>query len=198
MATESSDREGLQKVNVKIPLEAPGDFNYAVVLDIFGRWRLEEGEEIIDLADYLHVPDGPGCLLVSQRWHFGIDLGDGRPGLFFSSRKGLQGAMDARFRQVIRSCLEKGKRLLAESEIPGSVRPRLDEIDIVVNDRVLAPNTQEVDDILTPAISAALDRLYGEGGYDLRREEDPALRAGYFVRAKTADGLTFDGLLERL
>ena len=198
MGTDSSEIEGLQKIDVKFPLETTAEFNHDVLLSIFGRWRLEEHEEIIDLADYLHVPDSPGCLLVSHRWQFGIDSGGGQPGLFYSSRKGLRGEADQRFTQVIQGCLEKGKRLLAEGEIPDSVRPRLGELNIVINDRVLAPNSDETDDVLAPGIRAVADRLYGKDGYEIERERDPRRRLGYLVRAKSADGLTIAELLRRL
>jgi len=198
MGTESTTAEGLQKINVKISLEVPSDFDYDVLLAIFGRWRLEEGEKIIDLADYLHVPEGPGCLLVSHLWQFGIDLGDGQPGLFYSSRMGLSGEAQERFTKVIRDCVEKSKRLLGESDIPQTIRPRWDEIEVIANDRVLAPNTDEIDELLRPGLTATLDRFYGTDGFTIEREKDPSLRLGYRVKAESADGLTFDEVLSRL
>ena len=62
---------GLQRFDLKLHLDGPSDFDSDqaddALLAIFGEWRLEEGEEIIDLADYSHVPEGPGVLLISKR-----------------------------------------------------------------------------------------------------------------------------------
>jgi len=173
--------EGLQKINVKLFLEAPSGADYDFLLPIFGRWRLEEGEEIIDLADYLHVPDGPGCLLVSHRWHFGIDFTGGRPGIFLSTRKGLEGDAESRFAHALRACAEKGQRLLAEEEVPPGVRLRPGELEVVVNDRVLFPNCDESEETLRPGLVAALDGTYGKGACTLERERDPRRRLGWLI-----------------
>jgi hypothetical protein len=188
----------LQKIDVKLPLDGHPGFDFDVLLGIFGRWRVEQGEEIIDLADYLHVPEGPGCLLVSQRWHFGVDFSGGAPGLFFSNRKGLEGDMAARFSQVIRSLLEKGQRLLGERELLGRLRPRCSELEITVNDRVRAPNTDESDARLRPALAAVLDRVYGKGACEITRDSDPRLRLGWRVKARALGTASLRELLERL
>lgn len=193
-----ADRQGLQKINVKFLLEEDGEVDYDFLLVIFGRWREDEGEEIIDLADYLHVPHGPGCLLVSHRWHFGVDFSNGRPGLFFSSRKGLEGELPDRLRTAIRACLEKGKRLLSESEVPAGLKPRLGDVEVVINDRVLLPNTEESDAEVRPALETVLDRLYGTGAWTIERDDDPQRRLAYRARARDGRELGFDELLGRL
>ena len=190
--------DGLRKINVKFSLDAPAELSYEFLVAVFGRWRLEDGEEIIDLADYLHVPEGPACLLVSQRWHFGIDLAGGKPGILLSNRGKLGGEPAARIAAVIRTCLEKGKRLLGESDVPSSVRPALPDLELVVNDRVLAENTDEADAVMRPGLTATLDRLYGKDAYSVEREKDPTRRLGYLVKATTENDLTFDELLGRL
>ncbi|MBI4606133.1 MAG: hypothetical protein HY721_29555 [Planctomycetes bacterium] len=194
----AAERSGIQKINVKLPLDAPRAFENDVLLAIFGRWRLEQGEEIIDLADYAHVDHGPGCLLVSHRWHFGIDNSEGVPGLFFSTRKGLSGSPAERFAQAIRGLLEKGRRLLGEADFPQGVRPRCGELEVVLNDRLLAPNDDDADRDLRPALETVLARLYGQGAWSLERERDPGRRLAYRVRAKGAGGLELADLLQRL
>jgi hypothetical protein len=188
----------LQKVNVKVFLDAAQGLEADALLAVFGRWRLEEGEEIVDLADYAHVPEGPGILLVSHRWHFGVDWDGGRPGLFYSSRKGLEGSLEERFAAVIRAGFEKGRRLLAEPELRGSAQPLAGELEVVINDRLLAPNTDQSDAALRPALEAALKRLYAGGSYELRRDADPSRRLGYRVSAAVPAGVTFEALISRL
>lgn len=198
MVVTISQEEGLQKIDVKIPLVVRAGVDSDPLLVVFGRWRLEEGEEIVDVADYGHVPEGPGVILISHRWHFGIDWGGEGPGLRLSSRKGLKGSPEARFAAVIRTCMEKSRRLLGEIELAGRAKPRLDEIEIVLNDRLLAPNTVEGDANWRPGLLKALDRLYGKDGYTVEREQDPGRRLGYRVKARSADNLVLSGLISRL
>ena len=67
----------LQKINVKFGIDAAADADWDALLNIFSRWRLEEGEEILDLADYSHVPEAPSIILVSKRWQLGVDFSRG-------------------------------------------------------------------------------------------------------------------------
>ncbi len=191
--TASGTQVDLQKINVKIGISCPDDTSWDMLLAVFGRWRLEEGEEIIDLADYAHVPQGPSVVLVSKRWHFGVDFargsGLGREGgwggLFLSTRKGLSAGTASRVRQAARLCLEKSKRLLGESEVPDSIRLLPQEMDVVFNDRLLVPNTDESAAAMLPALQSVAAGLHGEDGYEIERDADPGRRLGYAIRGSS-------------
>ena len=181
----------LQKINVKFGIDAPAGTDWDLLLNIFSRWRLEEGEEILDLADYSHVPEAPSIILVSKRWQLGVDFARGTgesragewAGLFYASRKGLDGDLGARLRSVTTSALEKFQRLAAEKEFPPGVKLLCGELDIVFNDRLLVPNNDETDALVRPAVEDTLVSLYGEGGFEIEREDDPGRRLGYCARA---------------
>lgn len=175
--------DSLQKIDVKLAVDVSSDFNFDVLLRIFGDWRLEEGEELIDLADYLHVPNGPGCLLVSHLWHLGIDRESGRPGVLLSSRAGLDGSVGDRVKQAVKRALVKAERLLGQDGVKGQVSARPGAIDVVINDRLRAPNTSESDAAFRPALESVLDSLYGASAYSIHRDEDPARRLSYRVEA---------------
>ncbi len=185
----------LQKINVKFGIDAPADADWDSLLNIFSRWRLEEGEEILDLADYSHVPEAPSIILVSKRWQLGIDFARGTgenragnwPGLFYASRKGLEDDLGARLRSVATSALEKFQRLAGEKEFPPGVKILCAELDIVFNDRLLAPNDDETDALIRPAVEETLACLYDEGGFELERESDPGRRLAYCARAEEQD-----------
>lgn len=183
MSTSHALAGDLQKIDVKMALDAPERYDWDRLLAVFGRWRLDPNEEILDLADYLHVPGGPGCLLVSHRWHFGADFANGTPGLFLSTRKGLRGELADRFAGAIRILLEKGRQLLAEPELEGAISLRTGELELVVNDRMLVPDPIAGDELVRPAISRALDRLYGSDEWNAERDDRAGVRLGYRVRA---------------
>jgi hypothetical protein len=185
----------LQKINVKFGIDAPADADWDSLLNIFSRWRLEEGEEILDLADYSHVPEAPSLILVSKRWQLGVDFARGTgeeregewAGLFYASRKGLEGNLGETLRSVIASALEKFQRLAGEKEFPQGVTILCGELDIAFNDRLLLPNTDEADSFVRPHVEETLTGLYGEGAFELERETDPGRRLAYCARATAQD-----------
>src|SRR5688572_23843172 len=121
--SSTKDREGLQKIDLKLLLEGPPGLDPDFLLAIFGRWRLEQGQEIVDLADYAHVDRGPSCILISHRWHFGVTFTEGEPGLLYSARKGLSGTDEDRVLGAARALVTLARRLIAEPEFPREVRP---------------------------------------------------------------------------
>src|SRR5262245_64760672 len=129
----------IQKVCVKLALDAPGRLNADPMLEIFGRWRTEEGEELVDLADYAHLAEGPLVVLIGHRYNLALDTTGGMPGIQYCSKKGLSGTPSERFAAVLRATLVKARRLLAEPGSPSGVRPRPGRLEVVLNDRLNLP-----------------------------------------------------------
>ena len=185
----------LQKINVKFGIDAAADADWDALLNIFSRWRLEEGEEILDLADYSHVPEAPSIILVSKRWQLGVDFSRGTgedraggwAGLLYASRKGLEGDLGARLRSVLVSALEKFQRLAGEKEFPRGVTILYGELDIAFNDRLLVPNNDEMDALVRPTVEEVLAALYGDEGCSVERDDDPGRRLAYCARAAGPD-----------
>ena len=195
----------LQKINVKFGIDAAAAADWDALLNIFSRWRLEEGEEILDLADYSHVPEAPSIILVSKRWQLGVDFSRGTgedraggwAGLLYASRKGLEGDLGARLRSVLVSALEKFQRLAGEKEFPRGVTILYGELDIAFNDRLLVPNNDEMDALVRPTVEEVLAALYGDEGCSVEREDDPGRRLAYCARA-AGPGLEPAAALSRL
>lgn len=188
-ATEAYHQLGLQRINLKLGVDLPAGSNADSisdqVLSVFGRWRLEEGQEILDLADYSHVPDGPGVVLIGHLWHFGIDWGYGRPGLYYASRRNLTGPLDQRLGQALTGLLEKSIRLLAEDDMQPALPPRCGDLQIQINDRLRHPNDAASEAEFRPAVEALVARIYG-GQAKIEPETDPGERLGWRVQATTA------------
>ncbi len=51
----------------------------------------------IDVADYKHVPDGPGIMLIGHEADRSIDFGEGRPGVVYQRKRDLGGTLEERF-----------------------------------------------------------------------------------------------------
>jgi hypothetical protein len=190
-------REGLQKIDLKLLLEAPRDLDADFLLAVFGRWRLEEGQEIVDLADYAHVDHGPSCILISHRWHFGLTFSGGEPGLLYSSRKDLAGSDEERVIGAARGLVALSQRLVGEPEFPRDARPDARRLDVVFNDRTMVGNDGPGDTRCRPAVEALAARLHGPGAYALAREPDPKRRLGYRIEGR-GGGLDLEEMRRKL
>lgn len=151
------------------------------LIPVFHRWIQTRhlDDLLIDVADYSHVPEGAGVVLVAHDAHYGFDLGEGRPGLLYSRRRethpslrGLSG-LDERLASVFRSALIACRKLETESSLAGRLRFRGDELLLRVNDRLRAPNTEGAAAVLRPGIESLLGRLYPGTGFEIEREGEP-------------------------
>ncbi len=66
-----------------------------------GRIRHLAEHMLIDVADYAHVPDGPGILLVSDEANIYFDRFDGRLGLTYSRKRPIEGTFADRLAAVV-------------------------------------------------------------------------------------------------
>ncbi len=180
----------LQRIHLKLLAEAPADFSVDPFLAVFARLRHDKAnpEDWVDMADYAHMPKGAGMLLAGHRANFSIDLGDPGPGFLYAGKSGHEGAIDERVLETFRRCIALVEPLLAEPEYPSALQPAWGSWELVVNDRLEAPNTDATDAELRSGIETALDRLFG-GNYTAEREPDPGRRYGFSIRAGQAPTL---------
>ncbi len=188
----------LQRIQIKIASDAPPHLSLDPFLEIFGRWRKEKEHpaEWVDLADYAHMPRGPGIVLVGQRCNLAFDLADPGPGILYAAKKGLSGSTEERITSALQWCLDLSKSLVAEKEFPKGVQLRWDSLQIRFNDRLETPNNASTDEELRPAIRQVMDTLFGSQGYELLPHSDPAQCYGFSIAAKRADSP--EALLERM
>jgi len=183
----------LQRIQIKIAADAPAGLSLDPFLLIFGRWRKEKHPaDWVDLADYAHLPRGPGIVLVGQRCNVAFDLADPGPGILYTAKKGLAGSHAERLGAAFEWCLDLSKRLTGEPEFPKDVRLRTGSLELRFNDRLETPATPETDAELRPAVEQVLNKLFGPGGYALRRLADNAIY-GFIVQARKVESL--DALL---
>src|SRR5439155_15840277 len=119
---------------------------------IFHRWIQERVPEemVIDVADYRHVPEGPGVLLIGHQANYSLDLAEGRLGLLYNRKTALEGDAQANLGQAFRAALAACRRLEEEVPFQGKLRFDAGDCEILLNDRLLAPNTDETWNALRP------------------------------------------------
>jgi len=115
-------------------------------------------ELLIDVANYAHVPKGPGVALIGNDSDYFIDDTDGRPGLLYSRKREVP-PPEARLGDAFRRALNAA--VLLEKSFEGKLRFRTDEVLFRINDRLLAPATEATFAELRPELDAYCGKLFG-------------------------------------
>jgi hypothetical protein len=151
------------RINVKFFVEEPDAIDLPAFIPVFHRWIREDAIEglPIDVADYAHVPDGPGILLIGHDGDYGIDRGDGRPGLLYSHKRDWPGDnLPERLHLVCQRALRAAQLLADEPELNGFVI-RTDEMELSFPDRLRTPNRPETLAAVEADIQSVLQAWFG-------------------------------------
>jgi hypothetical protein len=162
---------------------SPPDLSGAI--PVFHRWIQQRlfDEMLIDVADYRHVPGGPGVILVGHDAIRSLDQGPPGLGLRYSRRTAIEGCTAAKLEQALEAALATCDQLETEPEFAGKLCFDRTNLEVRVNDRLLVPNTDQTWAALEPELRAVFDRRFGAGKYRIEREPDPGNLAGAMVRA---------------
>jgi hypothetical protein len=190
------DKVNLQKLNVKVFVEQPNQIPLTEFIDVFHGWIQATDGVYHDVADYSHMKDGPGIVLVAREAHVSMDETGGRRGLLYSRKTPLPGTAQQKLAAMLRFALENCRRLTNEPALKARLRFRADEVEIAVNDRLAAPNTKESFETLKPDLDRAARRLFGTVGYALTHKEDSRQR--FTVTMRAARLLSLEALFTNL
>jgi rhodanese-related sulfurtransferase len=150
---------------------------------------------LIDVADYAHVPDGPGILLVGHEVDYGIGRSGGRTRLL-TTRKRCAGLPFAdSLRDTLRKALSAA--LAVEASGVGDLRFDTGELRLELLDRLAAPNRDEAARTLQAPLESVLAAAYGDARLELARVEGDA-RAPLGFRVRAANAPPAAALLARL
>jgi hypothetical protein len=155
---------------------------------VFHAWVREQSmpELLIDVADYRHVPNGPGVMLIGHEGDYNMDHGGGRFGLRYNRKAALGGTNDARFRQALASVARACIRLEEHFAADGPLTFRRDGFAWFINDRAIAPNTAETLAAVEPELRASLQSMLGHDGFRIEHHADPRARFGVTVSVDQA------------
>ena len=132
------------KLAIKFFADASSTLKAEELVPFFHHWiqtQAISGHQPIDVADYAHVKNGPGVMLIAYEGQFGYDQADGEPGLLYSRMRELEGSFETRLNAVAAAALGACARI--EEALPGKIHFRTDRVLFRINDRLLAPNNSE-------------------------------------------------------
>ncbi len=157
----------VKRIDVKVFATADSHVEPSALIPVFHGW-IQRGaipnELLIDVADYGHVVDGPGVMLIGHEGQYGYDLMKGRPGLLYSSRRAtIDGGYDAVLRYALRQALQAAALLEQEESLQGKLKFNAGDVMVRINDRLLAPNEPSTWQAVEPDTRAVLGKVFGDG-----------------------------------
>jgi len=171
----------LQRIGIKFFAESSAPVPVREFIPVFHSWIQKQAIEnhlLIDIHNYSHIHNGPGILLVAQEGNFSIDMADGRMGLLYYRKK----AGDD-FGEVLKTALAGCRLLESDPDLAGRLRFRTDEMLIVANDRLLAPNDDQSFAVLKPSVTEALKLQFPAVEFTLARSSvNPKERLAIHVK----------------
>jgi len=188
----------LQHVNVKLLVNDPQGFDLERLVPVFHAWIQDKafGERLLDIADYRHVPEGPGVILIGHEGDYSVDNTDGRLGVRYNRKAALEGSNGDRLRQAARAALTACQRLETEASLGGKLRFNGQDVEISINDRLLAPNDAATHKAAEPELRTFLDMLFRGAEYSLTYASEP--RRLFGVAARAARPFSAEELLQNL
>jgi hypothetical protein len=165
----------LQHLNVKLLLGKPEEVDLEPLIPIFHSWIQDSAREdlLLDVADYRHVYAGPGIVLIGHAGNYSVDNEDNRLGVRYNRKAVLAGTNQDRLSQATRAALSACERLEADPRLEGKLRFNGQEIEISVNDRLLAPNSPPTRETVKADLEPFLQTLLGGGEYSLSFNDNP-------------------------
>ncbi|MDE2890035.1 MAG: hypothetical protein OXR72_17685 [Gemmatimonadota bacterium] len=185
------------RIQIKFYLEIGEDVAPETWFRVFNTWIPETTDEVlVDVADYSHVHRGTVTLLVGHEANYSIDGTDGKAGLLYDRKQPSEGSFAHRLESAFVSTLKACGKLERDSLLAGAARFRTNEVLIGLNDRLLAPNSEETHAAVRVELDRVLDRLFN--GADVTIERDPDPKQRFTLRVDSASEESVADLLRRL
>lgn len=188
----------LHKFGVKFFAADAQSLDILKLIPVYHRWIQQNALDdlLIDVADYSHVPAGPGVMLIAHEGNYALDETGHERGVLYYSKNKLAGELPERLARVAGKALKAAQLMSADAELGGALRVPGNRLQFFANDRLAAPNTDAAYTAIEPALKSFLDRLYAGARYTLARETDPKERLS--VRVQAEGEVALQTLLARL
>lgn len=188
----------LQHVNVKLLVQNGADVRMEPLIPVFHSWiENQNGDELlIDVADYSHVPAGPGIVLIGHEGNYSVDNTGDRLGVRYNRKAAIDAGNQEALAQATRAALTACQRLEGEPRLEGRIRFNGQDIELFVNDRLVAPNTAATRDAFDADFRLFSRNLLGGKEYSISYGDDP--RGLFTVYVKAAEPHSVGELLAAL
>ena len=182
------------KMSVKLYLDQGHNIAPETWFQTFNNWiSAHNGSDVLlDVADYSHVPHGPVTLLIGHEYDISIDDTDAKRGLLYNRKQPNGGNFAQQLSSAIRAACAICQRLETEE----AVAFRGNELRLILNDRLNAPNTENTHNAIKDDLQALLHQLYNGSAVIAERRKDTGQR--FTLDIRTEGDWPVEKLLENL
>jgi hypothetical protein len=144
----------LQKVGLKVPVK--GEVDTDAVMKAMVAWIRDDRIDgtLIDVADYSHMKNGPGIVLVGHEFMISLDEQDGYVGLRVAHRLPSDKKLNVRMLECVQTLRQGTEALKADLGIESDG----EQIEVFISDRLNA------DDSTASELQSALEEATGLKG----------------------------------
>jgi hypothetical protein len=187
-----------KRIAVKFYAQNPELVDTHAFVAVFQRWIQEHRVEglLIDVADYKHVPNGPGVLLIAHEGDFSYNLGEGRAGIQYISKQAVAETLEAAIATVLRLTLEAVVAVEKEASLNGLAFD-YSTVRIVLQDRLQFPNNEASFVLAQAAVLALFEQLLG-ATVTVTNANTADSREALTLAVGLPEGVTGTALLDKL
>jgi len=173
----------IQKFGVKLFFNTNGSINSKDFIPVFHSWiqdNIFDDHLLIDVADYSHIPDGPGVMIISHEGNFSLDQENQQPGIMYMRKTEIAGSFKERFNTVLSTVIKTANRL-RDNNISKQVDFKPNSLRFIANDRLYAENTADNQDLYKQKIQKALYGRYPNSQFEFGDVSDENERLAFTV-----------------
>ena len=151
---------------------------------------------LVDVADYAHVRDGPGVILIGHDVDYGIDTTGGRAGLLVTRKRCGELPLSEAVRDTLRKALIAIRAIEADGS--GGLGFATDIFDLQLLDRLATPNDEDAFARVCAEVVPVVEKLWGDAGAELTRARARDARKPLAVTIAALEGRGVGAVLEAL
>ncbi len=174
----------LQKFGIKLFFKPNGSYPSKDFIPVFHNWIQTNAvpeQMLIDVIDYSHIPDGPGIMLIAHEGHYSLDRENMQPGLLYLQKTKMEGDFQKRFESVFATSLQTAN-LLIKNEIGSEVDFQSNSFRFIANDRLLAENNEENQELFSKTFDEMLIEKYPNGKWVIEDYSQEGERLAFTVK----------------
>ena len=174
-----------QCISFKLYMDQGEDLDPKTWFRVFNTWIPQPDDDIlVDVADYSHVQNGPVTILVGHKANYSLDNTGGQFGFLYTRKRDLEGSFAENLEATVTGALKAAARLDADPSLDGGIHFTGERTQVVLNDRLNAPNEEATEKDIKTDVDALLSRLYAGGSAKTRRNEDARQRFTLDIEAE--------------
>ena len=144
------------------------------LIPLFHDWirnNVMDDHLMIDVADYRHVPNGPGVMLIAHEAHLSVERLGGDPGLCYQSKKDVLNEASAQFEMALRHVAKAASRFIS-GDSSSSFQFSKRKFILLSTSRLELKNTKEAFEKISNDVLVMLEKVFGHNEFSLKQQGD--------------------------